>query len=480
MSLNILACRASVIGRRVVGFRGSRFFSKKNFPGSSADLEQRWKKDNSKRLQRKSEESMATYGKDKAPSKTKGDSGSKVAVASESHEQVISIDRSGLMGESNATKSSDSTQSTKYEKEEPTELANELRQMIEATGPISVAEYMKQTLLHPSAGFYMSGDVFGTQGDFTTAPEISQVFGELIALWFVLEWQRMGSPKEVQLLEMGPGRGTLMKDILRTVSRFPDFSSAVRPHLVEVSSGLKAIQQKSLMDGDRSKENSESYEQNEMNSIAPVEWYEKFDEVPSGMPLLMVAQELFDALPVHQFQMTERGWCERLIDVDNSSDSPFNFRLVLSPIPTPASTLLLGNLDIGESIEICPAGQTLAFDVTRRLQRDGGAALFTDYGKDGNCKDSVRGIYKHKFCSILQKPGLVDLSADVDFSQLRSASFMKIKISYGPADQGNFLMEMGIHARVEALLKNVRFLHEFINLLFFWYEILYLNKFLIF
>jgi NADH dehydrogenase [ubiquinone] 1 alpha subcomplex assembly factor 7 len=385
-------------------------------------------------------------------------------------ESIISIDRSGLFQPPPPTPSGGFIPAS-------TPLGLELETLITMRGPISVAEYMKQALCHPSHGYYMRKDVFGKAGDFTTAPEISQMFGELIGVWCVSLWEQMGRPAKVRLVEVGPGRGTLMNDLLRAASSFPAFRSALSVHLVDVSPALRAIQEETLA--------AHTTASPVLGAGAPlplsVAWHGDLTEVPADAPLLLVAQELFDALPVHQFEYTEdAGWCERLVDVDESAGG---LRFVLSRGATPASWAFLQSKDgrgdrgliapataetteaevhriemadaaPGDRVEVCPAGLALTEDIAHRIATSGGGALFIDYGYNHASGDSVRAIKDHEFVNMLTDPGMADLSADVDFSSLaRVGDATKGVVAHTALGQGEFLTNMGIQQRLAALLQ---------------------------
>ena len=247
-----------------------------------------------------------------------------------------------------------------------TALAAVLRRRIAATGPLTVAEYMAEALGHPRFGYYVTRDPFGAAGDFVTAPEISQMFGELLGLWCVDAWQRLGAPSPVALVEPGPGRGTLLADALRAARVVPAFLAAVRVHLVESSPVLRRAQAAALAPA---------------GLAVPPAWHGGLAEVPEG-PLLAVANEFFDALPVRQFVRTDTGWAERMVDWDDAADRP---RWVLAG-PVGATALLIppdrDALPPGGVAEVCPAGLSLAAELGRRVAAHGGAALIVDYGYD--------------------------------------------------------------------------------------------------
>nr|CCA26474.1 conserved hypothetical protein [Albugo laibachii Nc14] len=338
------------------------------------------------------------------------------------------------------------------------ELFSILSSFIDVRGPLTLAEYMQRALAHPTHGYYMKKDVFGAQGDFTTAPEISQMFGELIAIWCIATWKEMGSPDPIHIVELGPGRGSLMSDFLRSSRSFPTFHSALQVHMVEISPALRKIQEGMLKDVD---------------GIRSLQWHTSLTHVPEG-PLLVIAQEFFDAMPVHQFEYTERGWCERLIDVHQKNGERF-FRFVLSPGPTPAARVLIGHQNlqglrsgvseessviteqaqIGDQLEISPASFTIMQEIARRISANRGAALIVDYGHNHPSTFSLRGIRNHAFVDALEEPGEIDLSANVDFKTLARYATAEPNISsLGPVPQGLFLKTLGVEHRLAVLLEN--------------------------
>ncbi|NBC33290.1 MAG: class I SAM-dependent methyltransferase [Alphaproteobacteria bacterium] len=307
-----------------------------------------------------------------------------------------------------------------------------LRARFESAGPMTVAEFMAEALSHPRYGYYATRDPFGLAGDFTTAPEISQMFGELIGLWCAQVWGQMGAPDPVRLVELGPGRGTLMADALRAAAVMPAFRTALRVHLVETSPVLTAAQQRTLA-----------------RAGPPLAWHRALEEVPAG-PMLLVANEVFDALPVRQLQRGQGGWHERLVDWDAEAG---RFRLVLSQRPLIDDSLPdPAGLAPGTIIERCPAGEALAAALGARLVRDGGAALIIDYGHaasgPGETLQAVRG---HAYADPLADPGKADLTAHVDFARLAEAARSAGAAIYGPAPQGPFLAALGLAMRAERL-----------------------------
>ena len=329
-------------------------------------------------------------------------------------------------------------------------LEHHLEALIRAQGPLTVARFMAEALGHPKHGYYMGKDPLGAGGDFVTAPEISQMFGELVGLWAATTWEQMGKPESLNLVELGPGRGTLMADALRAAKVAPGFAEAVQLHLVETSPPLRAHQRQAL------------------GAVGTV-WHDRLMDVPEG-PMLLLANEFFDVLPVQQFQRTEHGWCERLIDLDahqggrgERGDEPGQggqggFRLVLSPRPTPSSALLpraFGAAPLGSVGEVCPSALSLARDIACRVRAHGGAALIIDYGRAMSAPgDSLQAVRGHRSQPWIEAPGSADITAYVDFEALRRAASEAGARVHGPVPQGDFLKTLGIEARASALLES--------------------------
>ncbi|MBJ6124747.1 SAM-dependent methyltransferase [Microvirga sp. BT325] len=297
-----------------------------------------------------------------------------------------------------------------------------LRETIALEGPITVERYMGLCLRH----YYGTRDPLGAAGDFTTAPEISQMFGELIGLWMLEVWNGMDRPAPCRLVELGPGRGTLMADLLRATRLLPDFKTATTVHLVETSPSLRQRQQAALA-----------------SSGFSVEWHDRLQDVPTG-PMLLVANEFFDALPVRQFLATERGWCERLIGLDGE-------RLILGLRPEPEQAL--GKpLRLGDILEWPAASIDIMGELAGRLARDGGAALVLDYGYWGPAfGDTLQALKHHQPVDPLEEPGDADLTTHVDFHRLAQAAASQGARAHGIAAQGDFLQALGIEARAKAL-----------------------------
>jgi SAM-dependent MidA family methyltransferase len=311
-------------------------------------------------------------------------------------------------------------------------LETEIRRRITAAGSIPVSEYMALCLGDPEHGYYTTRDPLGARGDFITAPEISQMFGELIGLWMAAVWQSMGAPENIRIVELGPGRGTLMNDAMRAVQVMPDFRNAAALHLVEISPALSAVQEKNL--GPLS---------------MPVYWHPTLDDVPGG-PAIIVANEFFDALPVHQAVKTEKGWHERQVEIDNNGNLAFS----LGPEPMPHFDMLLPAAvrEAPEQSIFEWRDEKAAMDLGRRIADDGGAALVIDYGHaETAIGETLQAVGQHAYADPLTAPGQIDLTAHVDFDALaRSIEAMGAK-GYGPVAQSQFLQALGIGTRAAAL-----------------------------
>ena len=308
-----------------------------------------------------------------------------------------------------------------------TALEQEISRIIRFEGPISLERFMGLALGHPKHGYYMTRDPFGAQGDFVTAPEISQMFGELIGLWAAEIWAAMGRPSRVILVELGPGRGTLMADALRALRAAPSFLSAIEVHMVEMSPVLSELQRQSL----------------ERSSV-PVFWHKQLNDVPEG-PTILLANEFFDALPVRQYVNTQRGWCERLVGLDEQG------QLMFGVSSTAESTLKVA-APLGEILEIGAQGQLMMREIGQRLQRQHGAALIVDYGyAETALGETFQALKNHEFVHPLSSVGEADLTVHVDFSALmRAANSVRLNV-FGPVYQGDFLLALGIEQRAEAL-----------------------------
>jgi NADH dehydrogenase [ubiquinone] 1 alpha subcomplex assembly factor 7 len=311
------------------------------------------------------------------------------------------------------------------------ELADKIARRIRMEGPLTVAGFMAMALHDQVSGYYATRDPIGAAGDFTTAPEISQIFGELIGLWCAEMWCRIGRPDPVILGELGPGRGVLMSDLLRAVRTVPEFRRALRVTLVESSPVLRAEQQRRL------------------GEARPV-WLNRIEELPDGATLL-IANEFLDALPIRQFVRGASDWWERMVTVGPEGE----FAFVDGPESRASSLLVPCRLRAslpGTIAEICPAALALAGSLGARLARQPGAALFIDYGHFPSAPGAtLRAVSEHRPTSPLLAPGCADLSADVDFAAFAEAARRSGAETYGPVTQGRFLAALGAGLRLAAL-----------------------------
>ncbi len=310
-------------------------------------------------------------------------------------------------------------------------LGRHLTNLIASEGAIGVDRYMAEALGNPRWGYYKTRDPFGLEGDFVTAPEVSQMFGELIGLWCAALWQQLGAPAEFRLVEIGPGRGTLMADALRAARLVPAFIAAARLHLVETSPVLRELQKRALAD----------YQ---------VTWHDHVNELPPGAAIV-VANELFDALPIRQFERTLEGWRERQVGLAPDGE----LRFVRAAGPSPAEALIpeeVRQAPLGSVAEISPASISLTRDLSERLLGEGGGVLIVDYGADeSRPRDTLQAVIDHKTHPVLEAPGSADLCAHVDFAQLgRTARECGAQV-HGPTGQGEFLERLGIRERAERL-----------------------------
>ena len=309
-----------------------------------------------------------------------------------------------------------------------TPLAIRLARLIEATGPLTIADYMSACLSDPEHGYYQHRDPLGLAGDFITAPEISQLFGELIGVWCLAAWQAMGEPSAFTLAELGPGRGTLMADLLRAARIRPRFGAAARVHLIETSPRLRAIQAETLAPAD----------------IAPI-WHETLAELPGG-PLILLANEFFDALPIRQFVRTARGWAERMVGLGEDGRLTFGLLPGANPVALPA------DLPLGSVHELAAAGAALAAEIGTRLAAAPGAALIIDYGYAGGPSGpTLQAVRGHAFDDPLARPGEADLSAHVDFAALAAAAQAAGADARPLMNQADFLVGLGLRERTERL-----------------------------
>ncbi|XP_063773647.1 protein arginine methyltransferase NDUFAF7, mitochondrial isoform X2 [Pseudophryne corroboree] len=335
-----------------------------------------------------------------------------------------------------------------------TSLLKHLTMKIKSTGPITVAEYMKEVLTNPLKGYYMHHDMLGEHGDFVTSPEISQIFGELIGIWCISEWIAGGKSKSLKLVELGPGRGTLMDDILRVFIQFQHLlnSCNISIHLVEVSPKLSEIQALTLTGKSvetKYDETTSVYKKGITKSGHPVNWYYDIQDVPPGYTFC-IAHEFFDALPIHKLQKTQDGWREVLIDID--PDNPHKLRFVLGSTNSLVARTFIQADEKRDHVEVCPSAAVIIQKLASQINSYGGAALIADYGHSGTKMDTFRGFRAHQLHDVLIAPGTADLTADVDFSFLKRIIENTV-VTVGPIAQHEFLRNMGIDFRLKVLLE---------------------------
>ena len=302
-----------------------------------------------------------------------------------------------------------------------------VKRHIAAQGPMDIGAFMSLALSHPEHGYYMKQDPFGAAGDFTTAPEVSQMFGEMLGAWAADLWMQMGAPARFIFLECGPGRGTLMRDMLRGGGVAPGFTEAAEVHLMEISPALQAKQAETLA------------------GFNP-QWHEGLESVPDDVPIIMVGNEFLDALPFRQFEKTESGWQERVV-VDEDG-----LNIVLKPVP--AAMLV----HIPQAFQDAKEGSVYEFSLPReafvnalaeRFKVQGGMGLFIDYGHArSGLGDTFQALYKHEYCGVLEHIGDADLTSHVDFEALVRGLDVPV---YGPRTQGAFLKALGIAQRAAML-----------------------------
>ncbi|MFC3695008.1 class I SAM-dependent methyltransferase [Chenggangzhangella methanolivorans] len=308
-----------------------------------------------------------------------------------------------------------------------TPLGREIAETIAAEGPMPVDRYMALCLSHPAYGYYATRDPFGRGGDFVTAPEISQMFGELIGLWAAEVWRQMGAPGRFALIELGPGRGTLMADMLRAAKAAPGFLEAAEIVLVETSPALREVQAKAL-------------------SGRTTRWVQTVDDAlgQTALPAIVVSNEFFDALPIRQFVRTGAGWRERLVGLNGEGRLAFG----LSPAP---ADLPLPDAPEGSVREICPQALDVMTAVAIHLARHGGSMLAIDYGYAAGFGDTLQAMKAHAFADPFATPGEADLTAHVDFGALAAAARAAGAAPMRLIDQSDLMERLGLGLRAEAL-----------------------------
>lgn len=311
-----------------------------------------------------------------------------------------------------------------------TPLARKLVARIERDGPLPAHDYMAACLADPDHGYYRTAQPLGRAGDFITAPEISQVFGELLGVWAASVWQAMGAPEPVALIELGPGRGTLAADALRAAKVLPAFRAAIRLHLVETSPVLRAEQARTLGD-------------------AAAGWHDTLDTVPDG-PAIILANEFLDALPVRQIVWRAGTWRERCVGYDARQGFHFT-EGDATGLSEGERALVPEQPNHGDIAEFRPGAPALVAGIARRGTHGPQAALFIDYGHaEAPIGDTLQAVSAHRHAGVFDAPGAHDLTAHVDFRALaRAAAGMGVS---GPMAQGRFLLQLGLERRCQSLM----------------------------
>jgi SAM-dependent MidA family methyltransferase len=308
-------------------------------------------------------------------------------------------------------------------------LAQRLKDQIAADGPLTVAQYMTACLHDPRDGYYAAHPRLGADGDFVTAPLVSQMFGELLGLWAVEAWMRLGQPARVLLVEAGPGDGTLMSDALRAARLAPAFLEAAHLHLVETSPPLIEAQRRRLKDA----------------PLQPI-WTSGLAGLPAGAPVILIANELLDCLPTRQFVRTDRGWAERMVGVD--ADGALVFGLATRPLDR-----ILPDAAPGSVVEMSAAQEAFGAELGALLVREGGAAVLIDYGRDApGLGDTLQALQRHRKLDPLETPGQADLTVHADFPAVAAAA-RSAGAATALATQGEFLLGLGAAHRAEALAR---------------------------
>jgi NADH dehydrogenase [ubiquinone] 1 alpha subcomplex assembly factor 7 len=298
-----------------------------------------------------------------------------------------------------------------------TPLKKIIDEIIASEGPMPLDRYMGLCLGHPTYGYYMTRDPLGEQGDFITAPEISQIFGELVGVWCATAWVAMGKPAKFNLVELGPGKGTLMADILKASKAMPGFRGAAQIHLVETSPTLRKVQGAKLG--------------------SSITWNDTLAGVPDG-PLVLVANEFLDAIPIRQFEKRDRKWFERCVGAEG-----------MGLIPATLDVSLGMN---GDVIEFAPQRLGIAEEIGQRLAKNPGVALIVDYGYLETAPgDTLQAMRDHQYVPVTDMPGESDLTSHVDFEALGKAFSQGGAKTYPAITQRSFLLAMGIEPRAAML-----------------------------
>ncbi len=313
-----------------------------------------------------------------------------------------------------------------------TKLLDHIRNKINSSGPLPLEDYMELCLAHPEYGYYPTRDPLGASGDFVTAPEISQMFGEIVGAWCANIWLTLNRPDPFLLVELGPGRGTLMSDMLRTAGQLPGFATAARICLVETSPVLIARQKEKLLP-----------------ITENIRWFENIDELPEG-PAIVVANEFFDALPIRQLIRIGDRWQERAVGLDDTGSLKWTHLDGNDLEPLVAPDLRASEAET--IVEVAPVRSGAVTQIANRYGEHPGATLIIDYGYSGpQAGDSFQAVRNHAYTNPLADPGAGDLTTHVDFNGLAHAASAAGANAYSPMPQGAFLESLGIGPRADQL-----------------------------
>ena len=305
-----------------------------------------------------------------------------------------------------------------------------IAEKIKESGGMSLAEFMDMALCHPEHGYYMTRDPFGREGDFTTAPEISQMFGEMIGIWMADLWMQMGSPKKLMVIECGPGRGTLMADALRGTINVPDFHAALEIHLVEASPVLVEKQKETLRNWN-------------------VTWHKTLPGNKDSIPAIIIGNEFLDALPIRQTKRTEEGIQERIVQLTENGKFEYGWK------PVEGAECEDKHMTLHKTYEDSPVQDEFIEDCAA-IMGNNGAALFIDYGyTETSWGDTLQAVYKHEYSNSLENIGEADLTAHVDFQRVAEQARKSACIVHGPIPQASYLNALGISHRAQALINTI-------------------------
>jgi SAM-dependent MidA family methyltransferase len=312
----------------------------------------------------------------------------------------------------------------------PNPLQERLVRLITDEGPLNMAQYMMLCLHDPRHGYYATRPSLGAEGDFVTAPEVSQMFGEMVGLWLMESWNRLGRPVPFRLVEIGPGSGALMSDILRTGRALPGFLEAADLWLVEASAPLRALQAERL---------AEHHPQ----------FADRLEDVPPGAPVLLAANEYLDCLPARQFVHRGGEWFEQRVGLDPDG------ALALGLSPLPSGLTPPADAPDGAVWELSVAQSTAGNVIGERIASEGGVALLIDYGRDTpDFGDTLQALKRHRKQHPLAEPGQADLTVHVDFPAVAAGAKEGGAAASSIVSQSDFLRGMGIETRAQRLMQN--------------------------